>query len=122
MYLVLRTRICWQVIRFRYFGSSTLPWESGSHYWGIHHVCGSDIYRQHGLLCEAAAIDGATRLQRLFKITLPSIMPTIVMMFVLNVGLSFSTGFENILLLYMPSTYSVADTIYTYTYRAWHLP
>lgn len=66
---------------------------------------------------EAAAIDGATRLQRLFKITLPSIMPTIVMMFVLNVGLSFSTGFENILLLYMPSTYSVADTIYTYTYR-----
>lgn len=66
---------------------------------------------------EAAAIDGATRLQRLFKITLPSIMPTIIMMFVLNVGLSFSTGFENILLLYMPSTYGVADTIYTYTYR-----
>ncbi|MDO4285468.1 MAG: ABC transporter permease subunit [Eubacteriales bacterium] len=66
---------------------------------------------------EAAAIDGATRMQRLFKITIPCIMPTIVMMFVLNIGLSFSVGFDSILLLYMPSTYNVADTIYTYTYR-----
>lgn len=41
----------------------------------------------------------------------------IIMMLVLNVGLSFSTGFDNILLLYMPSTYEVSDTIYTYTYR-----
>lgn len=71
----------------------------------------------NGDLHEAAAIDGATRLQRLFKITLPCIMPTIVMMFVLNIGLSFSTGYDNILLLYMPSTYNVADTVYTYTYR-----
>jgi ABC-type polysaccharide transport system permease subunit len=68
-------------------------------------------------LQEAAAIDGATRLQRMFKITLPCIKPMIIMMFVLNVGISFSTGFDNILLLYMPSTYNVADTVYTYTYR-----
>ncbi len=40
-----------------------------------------------------------------------------MMMFVLGVGLSFSTGFDSILLLYMPSTYEVADTVYTYTYR-----
>lgn len=66
---------------------------------------------------EAAAIDGASRLQRMTKITLPCIMPTIVMMLVLNIGLSFSTGFDSILLLYMPSTYNVADTVYTYTYR-----
>ena len=32
-------------------------------------------------------------------------------------GLSFSTGFDSILLMYMPSTYNVADTVYTYTYR-----
>ena len=70
-----------------------------------------------GDLHEAAAIDGANRWQRLFRITLPCIMPTIMMMFVLGVGLSFSTGFDSILLLYMPSTYEVADTIYTYTYR-----
>ncbi len=70
-----------------------------------------------GDLHEAAAIDGATRLQRMTKITLPCIMPMIVMMLVLNVGLSFAAGFDNILLLYMPSTYNVADTVYTYTYR-----
>ena len=70
-----------------------------------------------GDLHEAAAIDGATRLQRLTKITLPCIMPTIVMMFVLGIGTSFAAGYDNILLLYMPTTYPVADTIYTYTYR-----
>lgn len=70
-----------------------------------------------GDLQEAAALDGATRLQRMFHITLPCIKPIIVMMMVLNIGLSFSAGFDNILLLYMPSTYNVADTVYTYTYR-----
>lgn len=68
-------------------------------------------------LQEAAALDGANRLQRMFLITLPCIKPMIIMMLVLNIGLSFSTGFDNILLLYMPSTYNVADTVYTYTYR-----
>lgn len=71
----------------------------------------------NGDLHEAAAIDGASRLQRVFKITIPCIMPTIVMMFVLGIGTSFAAGFDNILLLYMPTTYPVADTIYTYTYR-----
>ncbi len=70
-----------------------------------------------GDLHEAAALDGATRLQRMFLITLPCIKPLIIMMMVLNIGLSFSAGFDNILLLYMPSTYNVADTVYTYTYR-----
>ncbi len=70
-----------------------------------------------GDLHEAAAIDGATRLQRLFKITLPNILPMIVMMFVINIGTSLVAGYDNILLLYMPSTYNVADTVYTYTYR-----
>ena len=70
-----------------------------------------------GDLHEAAAIDGATRLQRLFKITLPNILPMIVMMFVINIGTALVAGYDNILLLYMPSTYNVADTVYTYTYR-----
>lgn len=71
----------------------------------------------NGDLHEAAAIDGASRIQRLTKITLPCIMPTIVMMFVIGIGVSFIAGYDNILLLYMPSTYKVADTVYTYTYR-----
>lgn len=91
---------------------------------GIWQGCGwgsimyvASIATVSGDLHEAAAIDGATRLQRLTKITLPCIKPMIVMMFVLNVGTSFIAGYDSILLLYMPSTYNVADTIYTYTYR-----
>lgn len=68
-------------------------------------------------LYEAAALDGAGRLRRMFSIAIPSIVPLIIMMFVMNVGFCFTQGYDNILLLYMPSTYDVADTIYTYTYR-----
>ncbi len=68
-------------------------------------------------LYEAAAIDGVNRWQRLIKITIPAIMPTIVTMLTLRVGLVFTQGFDKILLLYMPSTYEVADVLTTYTYR-----
>ncbi|MDO5424179.1 MAG: ABC transporter permease subunit [Eubacteriales bacterium] len=77
----------------------------------------ASIMNINGDLHEAAAIDGATRWQRIWKITIPSIMPMIVMMFVLQIGLIFKTGSDKILLLYMPQTYSVADCLYTYTYR-----
>lgn len=66
---------------------------------------------------EAAAIDGANRWQRLTRVTFPSILPLIVIMFTLRVGTVFTQGFENILLLYMPSTYETADVLTTYTYR-----
>ena len=77
----------------------------------------ASISMVNGDLHEAAALDGATRLQRLWYITLPCIMPMIMMMLVMNVGLSFTTGFDNILLLYAPKNFNVADTLYTYTYR-----
>ncbi len=66
---------------------------------------------------EAAKIDGASRLQQIFHITLPGIMPTIVTMFVLRLGSVLSVGYEKILLLYGPTTYKVADVISTYTFR-----
>lgn len=69
-----------------------------------------------GDLHEAAAIDGATRFQRVTRITLPCIMPTIVMMFVMQMG-TLLMGGTDVLLLYMPSTYAVADNVYTFTYR-----
>ena len=115
------------------FGAENQNWLANEHipvFWVIYLLMGvwqgigwgsimyvAAISTVSGDLHEAAAIDGANRWQRMFKITLPCIMPTIMMMFVLGVGLSFSTGFENIILLYMPSTYDVADTVYTYTYR-----
>lgn len=69
-------------------------------------------------LHEAAAVDGATRFQRLRNITLPSIKPLIIMMFVLNVGLAFmGAGGDKALLLYMPATYDTSDVLFTYTYR-----
>ncbi len=71
-----------------------------------------------GDLYEAAVIDGANRWQRLWKITFPCIMPIVVMMFTIAVGMAFRTGYDMVLLLYMPSTYDVADCLHTYTYRA----
>ncbi len=66
---------------------------------------------------EAAVLDGASRWKRLSKITLPCIMPTIIMLFTLRIGLVFVTGFDKVLLMYMPTTYDTADVLSTYTYR-----
>lgn len=71
----------------------------------------------NGDLKEAAVVDGANRWQRMMRITVPNIMPMVTMLFILNLAVSFRTAGMNVLLLYMPSTYSVADCLYTYTYR-----
>jgi ABC-type polysaccharide transport system permease subunit len=71
----------------------------------------------NGDLFEAAAIDGANRWKRLWRITLPSITPLIIMMLTLKAGTVLMTGFDKALLLYMPKTYDVSDVLYTYTYR-----
>lgn len=66
---------------------------------------------------DAARVDGAGRLQQLFYITLPGLIPTASMLLVLNMGSILSVGYEKILLLYQPLTYEVADVISTYVYR-----
>lgn len=66
---------------------------------------------------EAARIDGAGRLQQMWHITLPGLLPTISMLLVLKLGQVLSVGSEKILLLYQPLTYEVADVISTFTYR-----
>ena len=66
---------------------------------------------------EAARIDGASRLQQIWHITLPGLLPTISMLLVLKMGSVLSVGYEKTLLLYQPITYEVADIISTYTYR-----
>lgn len=68
-------------------------------------------------LYEASAIDGANKLQQLLHITLPGILPTIVVMLVMRIGSMLSVGYESIILLYQPSTYETADVISTYAYR-----
>ncbi len=68
-------------------------------------------------LYEAAAIDGANRLQRVIKITLPSLAPTIVTLFILRIGRMMTMSFEKIILLYNPSIYETADVISSFVYR-----
>ena len=69
-------------------------------------------------LYEAARVDGASRWQQLIYVTLPSILPTIVIMLILRCGAIMNVNFEKVLLLYSPSTYATADVISTYVYRA----
>jgi putative aldouronate transport system permease protein len=68
-------------------------------------------------LYEAAVIDGANRWKQTLYITIPGIMPTIVILLILNIGSLLAVGFEKILLLYNPMIYSTADVIPTYLYR-----
>ena len=66
---------------------------------------------------EAATIDGARKWQKAVYITLPSIKPTIVVMFILAVGGIMNAGFDQIFMLYSALVYDVADIIDTYVYR-----
>ncbi len=68
-------------------------------------------------LYEAAEIDGAGRISQTIHITLPGILPTIIMLFILNMGNILNVGYEKCLLLYNDSTYETADIISTYVYR-----
>jgi putative aldouronate transport system permease protein len=68
-------------------------------------------------LYEAAIIDGANRIKKIINITIPCILPTIIILLILALGGLFSVGFEKIILMYNPVTYEVADVISTYTYR-----
>lgn len=66
---------------------------------------------------EAAQIDGANRWKQIVYITIPSIMPTIMVLLILNVGRMLSLGFEKVLLMYTPSNSQVSDIIDTLVYR-----
>lgn len=68
-------------------------------------------------LYDAATVDGASRLQRIRHISLPSILPTIAILLVLRVGSLFSVSSEKVILLYNPTTYETADVIGSYVYR-----
>lgn len=66
---------------------------------------------------EAAIMDGATKLRRMWSIDLPSILPTAVMLLILNVGGIMNVGFEKVYLLQNSLNQSASDVISTYVYR-----
>ncbi|HHY09632.1 MAG TPA: sugar ABC transporter permease [Firmicutes bacterium] len=69
-------------------------------------------------LHEAAKIDGATRLQRIWHINIPSILPTVIILLILSMGSMFSIGFEKILLMQNPLNLESSQVIQTYVYEA----
>jgi putative aldouronate transport system permease protein len=68
-------------------------------------------------LFEAAKVDGANKFRQIWHITIPGLLPTIVLMLIMKVGYILHTGFEQILVFYSPAVYDVADIIETYVYR-----
>ena len=66
---------------------------------------------------EAAEIDGASRMQRIWHITLPSLKSTIIIMFILNVGHIMNMGFDQVFNLQNPAVLEVSEIIGTYIYR-----
>ena len=95
-------------------------------------IIGSDIWKETGwgaiiylaallgidpTLHEAAGIDGASRLQRIWHISLPSILDVIVLVTLLRLGTILDAGFNQIFVLYSLPVYSVGDVIDTWVYR-----
>lgn len=67
---------------------------------------------------EAARVDGASRLQRIWHINLPGIRPTIVILLILNVGSVMGVGFEKVFLMQNSLNMPASDVISTYVYRS----
>lgn len=68
-------------------------------------------------LYNAAKIDGAGKLRQIISITLPCLLPTIMILLILRIGSLMSVGYEKIILLYNPATYETADVISSFVYR-----
>lgn len=99
------------------------------YFWGI--VIASDLWKELGWsaiiylaaissidqeMYEAARVDGASRWKQIWTITLPSIAPTITIMFILAVGGLMSSNFDQIFVLYNPLNAPRSNTIDIYTY------
>lgn len=66
---------------------------------------------------ESAMLDGASKLQRIWHIDLPGILPTIVTLLILNTGSLMNTGFEKIFLLQNSLNASASEVISTFVYK-----
>lgn len=66
---------------------------------------------------EAAEVDGANRLQKIWYITLPGLLSTVILMLIIRIGNIMNAGFDQIFVFYNSPVYEVADIIGTYVYR-----
>lgn len=113
------------------FGAEPVTWlQEPSLFQGF--MIGTDVWKEFGYgavvflaaltgispdLYEAAAIDGATRWQSMKSITLPSLIPTVVLLATLSMGNVLNAGFDQVFNMYSPVVYSTGDIIDTYVYR-----
>lgn len=104
----------------------------GSNEWFPYVMVLSDVWKEFGFgtivylaaltninpsLYEAAEMDGAGRIKQTLHITLPGMMPIVILMLTLNIGNVLNAGFEQIFNLYSPPVYESADIIDTFVYR-----
>jgi putative aldouronate transport system permease protein len=68
-------------------------------------------------LYEAAGADGAGRWLKMWHISLPGLLPTTIVLFIMRIGQMMTVGFEKIMLMYNPLTYETGDVISTFVYR-----
>ena len=68
-------------------------------------------------LYEACEVDGGRKFAKMWHITLPGILPTIIIMFIMRIGSLLNVGYEKIILLYNAFTYETADVITSFVYR-----
>jgi putative aldouronate transport system permease protein len=68
-------------------------------------------------LHEAATVDGASKLQRIWNIDIPSILPTAIILLILNVGQVMNVGFEKTFLMQTAPNLSTSEVISTYVYK-----
>ncbi|WP_248924036.1 ABC transporter permease [Paenibacillus hamazuiensis] len=66
---------------------------------------------------EAAIMDGASRMQRVLHVNIPAILPTVVILLILNMGSVMSVGFEKVYLMQNPKNIEASDVISTYVYQ-----
>lgn len=99
---------------FRWLLVGTAGWKEAG--WGtiVYLAALSSIDPQ---LYEAAKIDGANKFRQIWHITLPGLVPVILLMFILRLGHMLEAGTEQILVMYNPVVYNVSDVIGTYVYR-----
>lgn len=104
----------------------------GNANWFPYVMVGSDVWKDFGFstivylaaltainptLYEAAVVDGAGRWKQTLHVTLPGMLPIIVLLTTLSLGQILNAGFDQIFNLYSPSVYETGDIIDTYVYR-----
>ena len=114
-----------------FFGGDRISLLQGTKYYRTVYIA-SDIWQTVGwssiiylaalagvdkTLYEVAQLDGANKWQQIWNITIPGIMPTIMIQLILRIGSLMSLGYEKTLLIYNPTNYAVSDIISTYNYR-----